>query len=123
MLCFPHQAAITPRENNRKNKAMKLNKTDWINTIKEVVAKTQQKPSSGVVCAIASIITIRDGILADMPNLSADDAEKITASCKELMKQVASESTYGFAANASAAAKAAGFDSEAKAATFTVDDF
>ena len=92
---------------------MKLNQTAFIANITKVVTATKMQPSSGTVCAIASIMTVRDEFLAS--GIAKDDkdvADAIKAEFAELIQAIADPKAklQGFCGNASAAAKAAGFD-------------
>lgn len=96
---------------------MVYNKTKWIAQVKKAVADLGKnaKPSAGLPTAIATIRFIRDGLCDDIGE--ADDEAKAICTtvkdcCNELLKQLSSKGVEdGFASNASAAAKAAGFKS------------
>jgi len=74
-------------------------------------------PSSGLLCALASTVYIRDEILA-MPETSP---EKIEAAFKEFITSLGDAKLGGFASNASAAAKFAELD-KAKKANVSLED-
>ena len=103
---------------------MLLDKAKWTATLNKVIEKTKAKPSSGVACAVATIQYISKGLQEDIGQ-GDDDAkaqcETIKDCLGELMKQCqqADQDLYGFASNASAAAKAAGH----KAAASVMDEF
>ena len=97
---------------------MKHNEDKWKATYKSVVEKTKMTPSDGLACALATIITIRDGMLDDIGDNPKDNdvrdiiKESLGELCQHLIgKLEGSEKPklLGFAGNASAAAKAAGF--------------
>jgi hypothetical protein len=98
---------------------MVYKKESWIASYKKAVTDTAQKPSSGMVCALATLRVIRDGICDDIGQSDEQSklfCEDVRASMNELIKQITKgETVHGFASNASAAAKAAGFAGEASA--------
>lgn len=106
---------------------MQFSNEQWKTAYKKAVAdmRAQNMPTSGIVCAVASIRVIRDGLIDDIAgdkpieSLPSDDravVETIQESFSELLKHVQGRldgvdkpELAGFASNASAAAKAAGF--------------
>lgn len=89
--------------------------------MKKAVLDTNMQPSSGLVCAIASLRMIRDGLLDDVgfdvmkPESDSPEAMAIREGINELIQHIAGQIKgekmpvlNGFASNASAAAKAAG---------------
>lgn len=96
---------------------MTYKKDKWIEYVKKAVEDTKALPSSGKVCAIAAIRYMRDGLTDDIGETSDDDKAFCTTirDCmNELIKEVnKSGASDGFASNASAAAKAAGFKGQA----------
>lgn len=102
---------------------MKYNKDKWVEVVKKTVADLKSTtPTAGKPCAIATMRYVRDGILDDIfggkpPEAGTPDADTFDAikeSFSEIIKGLAKDgATEGFASNASAAAKAAGFKSTA----------
>lgn len=106
---------------------MKLNNDKWITVYKRVVEQTKLQPSSGDVCAVATLLFIRDGLIDDQ----GGNAKEVTAETKdlcdslkenfdELITQILTgggqcPELKGFASNASAAAKAAGYKAQERA--------
>jgi hypothetical protein len=100
------------------------NKEQWPAAIKAAVKDTGAKPSSGVPCAVASVRYLRDNLVAAFaaakPKTLDESLKLIKAEFNELLgiftdpKQGVEQ---GFLSNASAAAKAAGFATEAEAIT------
>jgi hypothetical protein len=92
---------------------MLLDKTKWTATLNKVIEKTKAKPSSGVACAVASVKYIADGLCDDIGQAD-EDAKAICTTIRECLGELAKQlqqseqDLYGFASNASAAAKAAG---------------
>lgn len=100
---------------------MKLNKDKWIADVKRTANDKKignKGPTSGKVCAIATLRYIRDNLIDDIygSTPSEEDAgavEAIKESFLEMIQAIAKDGVdYGFASNASAAAKAAGFKAE-----------
>lgn len=105
---------------------MKYDKAKWIATVqKAVVDLKAATPSAGKPTAIAAIRYMRDGLLDDIAGgrkpEDLDEAEKdsiqsIKDGMNELIAQISKDgASEGFASNASAAAKAAGFKSTSDA--------
>lgn len=105
---------------------MKLNNEKWLAAVKKAVVDTKMQPSSGLVCAIASLRVVRDGLLDDVgfdaskPDSDSPEAMAIRDGVNELIKHLTGQLTQGkalllqgFCSNASAAAKAAGVESGA----------
>lgn len=93
---------------------MKFNADKWVANYKKVVEQTEQKPSAGIVCALASLVTLKQGLIDDV-GAESEAATAIREGINELIEQLTGENapeTKGFACNASAAAKAAGFKGE-----------
>ncbi len=98
---------------------MVYKKEAWIACLKKAIAdlKMEDAPTSGKVCAIASLRYVRDAVIDDIYGAkpaSEDEGavDAIRESFRELIKAVNAEGAdSGFASNASAAAKAAGFKS------------
>lgn len=99
---------------------MKYNAELFKKTIQTLVNDKKLKASEGKTCALASVVCIREGLIDDLFG-NVEDPEKeesfsvndLRECFAELMKQIASEgSKDGFCANASQAAKSAGFKSE-----------
>lgn len=89
---------------------MKHNKDTFIAALKQAVKDTQQPPTSGLPCAIASLRVVRDGLIKNA--VIAKDpkmVDAIKAEFSELIKSLCAPDAKlaGFASNASAAAKAA----------------
>jgi hypothetical protein len=88
---------------------MKLNSEKWVAAFKQAAADLKEaigsKPSSGEVCAVATLRVVRDALIES----KAGDASKLKAEFSELIQACQKEKLQGFASNASAAAKAAGF--------------
>ena len=99
---------------------MTFNATQWKETLVDIKGKLPSlDPSSGLVCAIASVAYIRDEVLA-MPEWNE---EKIQAAFQALIKSlVEAKTTGGFASNASQAAKFAELD-KAKRPRLTLATF
>ena len=93
---------------------MKLNNEKWIANLKKVVAQTKWQASSGQACAVATVMTIQQGMLDDVGESDCPEAAVVRESLKELVEHLALPETklQGFASNASAAAKAAGLESK-----------
>lgn len=101
---------------------MQYNKEKWTNAIKKSIEDLKtSKVTSGRVCAVATVRYIRDGIIDDIIGTKpvdqcSEEDQAIVATIKEslneLIKQVSKSTEDGFASNASAAAKAAGYKSE-----------
>lgn len=100
---------------------MKLNKDKWIASVKRAADDKKigsKGATSGKVCAIASLRYIRDNLIDDIygAEVSEEDAGAVDAikeSFLELIQAIAKDGVdYGFASNASASAKAAGFKAE-----------
>ena len=100
---------------------MLYNKDKFVAMYKKVVEQTKQKPSSGVVCAIATLLVIRDGMVENLGGdngKAKDECAAIRGEINELVKQLTGKDApelAGFACNASAAAKAAGYKGETQA--------
>ena len=95
---------------------MKLQNEKWMETFKAAVKQfSPGTPANGEACAIASIRDVRDGIKEKMlaAKIDAKVIAIVESECLELMKNLCESTTklQGFASNASAAAKAAGFES------------
>lgn len=105
---------------------MQYKKDAWIKMFQKTVTdlstdKVACPPSSGMPAAIAAIRYIRDGLVADVigtkkpEELTEGDNDTINAikdGCNELIKAINKDGAQdGFASNASAAAKSAGFKS------------
>lgn len=100
---------------------MVYKKETFIAYVKKAIAdrKSEKAPAGGANCAIASLRYMRDGLIDDIYGVkpgeqgNADDAGAIAAireSFKEIIDSTHKEGAdSGFASNASAAAKAAGF--------------
>ncbi|HEY5960949.1 MAG TPA: hypothetical protein VIV60_30545 [Polyangiaceae bacterium] len=99
---------------------MLLKKETWIAAYKKAVVDLKAKPTSGLVCALATLRVIRDGICDDLGK-DSDESASVRKSMGELIQQIQggpkreSFDLNGFASNASAAGKAAGLAIE----TFT----
>lgn len=100
---------------------MILNNEKWLAAVKKAVVDTKMQPSSGLVCAIASLRIVRDGLLDDVgfdvnnPESDSPEAMAIRDGVNELIKHLTGQLIQGkvpmlngFCSNASAAAKAAG---------------
>ncbi len=122
-------------------------KQKFIDHIKKAVVdlKAENEPTSGKVCAVASVRTLRDLIIPDVVAMakrisenvqktttledakkaSVEFAEDIEASIKdaflEVINSVRNKAESGFASNASAAAKSAGFKVVSTAQKITED--
>lgn len=103
---------------------MKYSDTNWKAAIVKAIADLKtERYTQGRVCATASVRVIRDGVCADFKETwkkgdSLEDCLTILRdSFNELLGEVSKEAKDGFASNASAAAKAAGYKSEAETAT------
>lgn len=104
-----------------ENAKMKYDKTKWTEAITKAVEDLKTESyTAGRVCAVAAVRYIRDGLIDDLYGIKPgepggkDDADNILAireSFGELIKQISTKSgtECGFASNASAAAKAAGY--------------
>lgn len=93
---------------------MVYDKAKWIAAFQKAVKDLNTNaPTSGKVCAIATIRYIRDGLCDDIGDKTDDDKAQcatVRDCCNELLKAVSKDgASEGFASNASAAAKAAGF--------------
>jgi hypothetical protein len=96
---------------------MKYNKEKFIANVKRAVTELKVGPSTGKVCAVATLRTIRDMVIDDLfgdESASSEEdkatAQNIREGFLEIIKEVAKDgASDGFASNASAAAKAAGF--------------
>ncbi len=104
---------------------MKYSKAKWLDAVKKAVKDLNTSAAtSGKVCAIATIRYIRDGmvddIVGDKPIAQYTDEDNamiatVKETINELIQQVSKEGAEnGFASNASAAAKAAGFKTTAE---------
>ena len=92
---------------------MKLNGEKFIGNLKKVVEKTGWQASSGQACALASIMTIKQGMFDSLGNdVKSPELKFVENELDELAKEIANPKSklMGFASNASAAAKAAGFE-------------
>lgn len=99
---------------------MRYSKESWVETFKKTVSDLNtNEPTSGLPCALAGIRYIRDHLLGDHTKQQDGKAKvvqiteaTIRESFKELIKQLgeAGKVSEGFLSNASAAAKAAGFE-------------
>jgi hypothetical protein len=93
---------------------MKLNNEKWLANLKKVVEQTKWQASSGQACAVATVMTIKQGMIDDVGEKEGneDTLNLINDSLKELVEEIAKPETklQGFASNASAAAKAAGLE-------------
>lgn len=105
---------------------MKHNKDQWLANGKKVVSELQATPTSGLPWAIATVRTVRDGIIADIKandklkkQFTSELEEAVKASCLELIHDLGKANgegkLAGFACNASAAAKAAELETSAAA--------
>lgn len=101
---------------------MKLNNDKWIALYKRVVEQTKLQPSSGDVCAVATVMFLRDALIDDQcgndpskrTKETQDLAESLAENFNELITQILTggescPELKGFGSNASAASKAAGF--------------
>src|SRR5437899_12969938 len=84
---------------------MVYSKEKWIAALKKAIADTkhEDRPTTGLPCAIASVRYVRDGLLDDIGNAVDDQAirETVKDCCNELIKQLSKEgSKDGFASNA-----------------------
>lgn len=93
---------------------MQFSKEKWIAAYKQAVNDTKRPATSGANCALATLRYIRDGLCDDIGEKSEEDKafcatirECINEMIPQMQKDIA-----GFASNASAAGKAAGFKSE-----------
>jgi len=101
---------------------MVYKKDSWIAAYTKAVKDLNtEKPTSGLPCAVATLRYVRDGILDDIAQLKdkklqADITLYVKDSINALVAALAKAGGVddGFASNASAAAKAAGFKSEAE---------
>ena len=106
---------------------MTYKKEAWIEAYKKAVADLKtDKPTSGLPAAVAGLRYVRDGLLADHSKNGkhvAITVETLRESFSELLKAIttAGHVDEGFLSNASAAAKAAGFKSEAEKLSALVD--
>lgn len=111
---------------------MQYNKDAWIAAYKKAVDDLKtDKPASGLPCAIATLRYVRDGILADHTKhepgkpakLVAMTPDSVKEAINELIKKLSADKSVddGFASNASAAAKAAGFKGESAALAALVE--
>jgi hypothetical protein len=95
---------------------MKLNNEKWLANLKKVVEQTKWQASSGQACAVATVMTIKQGMIDDVGGADMKGEEEyvmqVSESLKELVEEIAKPETklQGFASNASAAAKAAGLE-------------
>ncbi len=92
---------------------MKYTEESWKTAYKNAADKASKighGPSDGIVCIMATLAFIKNGLIAD--KLPAD---KVEASIKELFASLQSKevSNGGFACNASAAMKFAGLKAQA----------
>lgn len=112
---------------------MVYNKAKWIAEVKKAVAdlKAENSPTSGKVCAVATLRYVRDSLVDDVvgnkpkTEWSEEDqivVETITTALNALIKVVSAKTEDGFASNASAAAKAAGFTPSASVAGVVLDE-
>ena len=106
---------------------MQFDADKWKAAYKKAVSdmSAQNMPTSGIVCAVATLRVLRDGLIDDIAgsqpidDLPDDDqavVETIRDSFAELLKHIQGRlegkdkpELAGFASNASAAAKAAGY--------------
>jgi hypothetical protein len=106
---------------------MTYKKEAWIAAMKKAVADLKtDKPTSGLPTAIATLRYVRDGVLADHTKASKVipiTAETLKASFSEIITELSKAKGVddGFASNASAAAKAAGFKTSAETTLELVD--
>lgn len=91
---------------------MVYKKDKWVAAYKKVVEDLKTTtPTAGKPCALATLRYIRDNLIDDLGE-DHDAVPDIRESFKELIKAISSAGAEdGFASNASAAAKAAGFKS------------
>ena len=93
---------------------MKYTEETWKNRYKAVASRLAPKgkgPSDGIVCAIATLEYIKDGLVADKVKSEADVKKSLVELVASLQAKNADGtkiSMAGFASNASAAMKAAG---------------
>ncbi len=95
---------------------MRYNKEKWTAAYQKAVKDLNTTAvTQGRVCSTATIRTIRDGVVEDFiaaykKGDNIEDMKNILKdSFNELLTQVSKNTEEGFASNASAAAKAAGF--------------
>lgn len=113
---------------------MKFDKTVWIASFTKAVKDLPKNGASdGIVCALATVRTIRDGIINDVtggkPQTEWDESQNDTVnavkdSLNELIKQLTStgKAEAGFASNASGAAAAAKLKVASGAAVTVMDE-
>ena len=89
---------------------MKLNTESWKAAFRKAAADCKGAgPSDGIVGAVATIRTIRDGLMDDVG--AGPEADAIKEGCNELLQQITGKDSpklAGFASNASSAAAACG---------------
>lgn len=107
---------------------MVYSKDKWIAKHKSVIVamKAESCPTKGVICAVSTISLILDSLLDDLFGKTVKDeltesdttsAQDIKDSFLELLKDVQKpkQELLGFAGNASAAAKASGYNTATSA--------
>ncbi|SRR6266702_508383 len=97
---------------------MKYNKEKWIAAYQKTVKDLNTTAATqGRICSSATVRVIRDGVIEEVISAykKGDTTEDVRLMLKdafnELLAEVSKETNDGFASNASAAAKAAGFKS------------
>jgi hypothetical protein len=108
------------RKASRKTNSMKFNKDQWEASYKKAASDLSGNgPSDGIVCILASLRYIANGLCDDIGQGDADakaQCETIRDGIKELYESCNTAKTLsGFASNASSAAKACELGNVAKA--------